>query len=255
MAPWRQPRPAGPRFLAGVIDQALLTVVFMAVMALAGLNPMDFIGAMNKGIAHEFAAMLPYLAGMMLYYGLTEGIWGAAAGKALCRLRVVGPDRNPPGFRRALVRALIYLIVPGLPFWLTFGFNPKAYYSASTAVQTLMGFSWYIIQALLFSTARRRNGLAAMQDLATKHPRHLLRRSGATARAGGGRGAPACRRRLADHRALSSPGKLEKSSQVEWLLGYDLRLLRKVWIRGCRRARRQSRPRCGTSAGRAACAG
>ena len=53
----------------------------------------------------------------MLYFGLFEGLWGAAAGKALCRLRVVGPDRNPPGFVRAWLRALVYLVPPMLPYW------------------------------------------------------------------------------------------------------------------------------------------
>jgi hypothetical protein len=35
-----------------------------------------------------------------------------AWGQAICRLRVVGPDRNPPGVFKALVRAVIFQILP-----------------------------------------------------------------------------------------------------------------------------------------------
>ena len=43
----------------------------------------------------------------------------------------------------------------------------KAYMSASPWTQMLLGFSIYAIMALLFVTARRRNGFAAVQDLLT----------------------------------------------------------------------------------------
>jgi len=33
----------------------------------------------------------------VLYYALCESLRGATIGKALCRLRVVGPNDNPPG--------------------------------------------------------------------------------------------------------------------------------------------------------------
>ena len=48
------------------------------------------------------ACMIGWIGVVTLYYALFEGLWGAAAGKALCRLRVVGPDRNPPGFAAGL---------------------------------------------------------------------------------------------------------------------------------------------------------
>ena len=64
--------------------------------------------------------MLGYLSAALLYYAVFEGLWGATAGKALCRLRVVRPDKNPPGFLRALLRALIYVVLPSLPSWIAY---------------------------------------------------------------------------------------------------------------------------------------
>ena len=58
--------------------------------------------------------MLGLFSAILLYYAVFEGLWGASAGKALCRLRVVRPDKNPPGFLRALLRALIYVVLAGV---------------------------------------------------------------------------------------------------------------------------------------------
>jgi hypothetical protein len=43
----------------------------------------------------------------MSYFAITEGVWGASFGKALCGLRVVTEGGAPPRFGQALVRALI----------------------------------------------------------------------------------------------------------------------------------------------------
>ena len=105
------------------------------------------------------------LRGDVLYYALFEGLWGAAAGKALCRLRVVGPDRNPPGFARALLRALIYVALPFAAVLAGFGTNPKAYIGSSMAIQYLPGVFVLYRAGAAVCTARRRNGFAAVQDL------------------------------------------------------------------------------------------
>ncbi len=227
------PTPAtlGLRFLAGVIDLLVLNVVWMPMMFLTGRNPLDFPNLAGQTPTRLLLMLLPCLAGMILYYALLEGLWGAAAGKAICRLRVVGPDRNVPGFRRALVRTLIYLLVPMLPYWVTFGISPRAYIEGSPLIQSLVGFAYYLLLALLFCTARRRNGFAAVQDLVAKtrvisrmavESRQVL----ATAEAP----LPAVEggRSVGPYQVLEI---LEQSPGTEWLLGYDLRLLRKVWIR------------------------
>ena len=227
------PTPAtlGLRFLAGLIDLLFLNAVCVPIMILTGHNPMDFLNLADQGSSRLLLIVCPTLVGMILYYGWLEGLRGAAVGKALCHLRVVGPDRNVPGFWRALTRTLIYVVVPMLPYWLIIGTSPRAYFESSTWVQSLLGLLYYVLLALLFCTARRRNGFAAVQDLASKtrvisrvalESRQVLVPVEApppVAESG-----PA----VGPYQVLET---LEKSPGTEWLLGYDLRLLRKVWIR------------------------
>jgi len=175
--------------------------------------------------------MLEFICVATLYYALFEGLWGASAGKALCRLRVVGPSRNAPGFTRAWLRALVYVVPPLVPYWATFGTNPKAYMSASQLTQMLLGFSIYGVIALLFVTARRRNGFAAVQDLLTKT--RVVSRAALTSR-------PVLPASDASPPSVESAitigpyhvlQALTESAGETWFLAYDLKLLRKVWIR------------------------
>ena len=46
--------------------------------------------------------------------------------------------------------------------------SSKEYLDASSPIQAIVGFSFYLVLALLFCTVRRRNGFAAVQDLVTK---------------------------------------------------------------------------------------
>ncbi|HXR04923.1 MAG TPA: protein kinase [Verrucomicrobiae bacterium] len=227
------PTPAtlGLRFLAGVLDQLFLTVIWVSACSLAGVNPLDFLNLAGKASPKALAMLLPILTGTILYYAFFEGAWGAAVGKLICRLRIVGPDRNVPGFGRALARALIYVIVPMLPFRITYGPNPKVYVGSSTATQSLMGLSFYIVLALLFCAARRRNGFAAVQDLVTKT--RVISRAALESRTmlvTAEMPPPAVETgpTVGPYHILETLGQ---SDGTKWLLGYDLRLLRKVWIR------------------------
>jgi hypothetical protein len=234
LAPYNSaaPTPAtlGLRFLAGALDLLVLNAVGMAVMFLTGISPLDFLNLAGKASPRLLLIILPTLASSIFYYALLEGLWGAAAGKAICRLRVVGPGRNVPGFGRALARALIYVALPALPYWMIYSPNPKAYFDSSTAMQYLMMFSFYIVLGLLFGTVRRRNGFAAVQDLVTKT--RVISRVALESRtmlvtaempppavAGGPMVGP--------YHVLETLGQ---SGGTKWLLGYDLCLFRKVWI-------------------------
>lgn len=227
------PTPAtlGLRFLAGLLDFFLLNLVVMTIWLPLMGSPMEF---MDPSFVRSPRALLAMLAGVIfsvLYYALTEGIWGATAGKALCRLRVVGAGNNPPGIPRALLRAGFYVVLPMLPYWLIYGSNPRAYLGSSFATQYLLGISFYFVLALLFSTMRRRNGFAAVHDLVTKtrvisrvaflaRPALAVKETPPPALEG--------QRTIGPYHVLET---LEKTADAEWLLGYDLRLLRKVWIR------------------------
>ena len=85
--------------------------------------------------------------------------------------------------------------------------------------------------ALLFCTARRRNGFAAVQDLVTKT--RVISRAALESRpvlSAGETPPPAvdAKSTVGPYHVLET---LETGAGGQWLLGYDLRLLRKVWIR------------------------
>ena len=48
------------------------------------------------------------------YFAITEGVWGASLGKALCGFRVVTESGAPPRFGRTLLRALVFFLPPWL---------------------------------------------------------------------------------------------------------------------------------------------
>jgi uncharacterized RDD family membrane protein YckC len=185
----------------------------------------------NRSSWRMLAVILAYTVGAILYYALLEGRWGATPGKFALGLRVVGPDNHPPGFWRALPRPLLYVVAPTLPFWLIYGANLKAYMSLSTSVQLLASSPLYILLALMFCTMRRKNGFAAVHDLVTKtrvisKPRTQARPMPAVSDAS----TPDIQARplVGPYHVLET---LETSAGAALLLGYDLRLLRKVWIR------------------------
>lgn len=227
------PTPAtlGLRFLAGVVDMTLLGLVAGAINLLAFGGLMTFMEQSMQLSPKVLVCLFGWVCGVTLYFALFEGQSGAAAGKALCRLRVVGPDRNPPGFARALLRALVYILPPFAPYWLAFGMNPRAYMTASQVTQTFLGLSIYVVMALLFVTARRRNGFAAIQDLLTGT--RVISRAALVSR-------PALLAPETPAPAIESAitigpyhvlQALAESADTKWFLGYDLKLLRKVWIR------------------------
>jgi eukaryotic-like serine/threonine-protein kinase len=233
------------RFLAGYIDQTLLSVPGMLVAMYLG-----FRGG-GEGFQYEQtglrlnitspsgnvqnSALLTLVSGMffiVLYFTVFEGLWGASIGKRLCRLRVVGPNRSVLGIRRAFARAAIWGVVPNLPAFLAFGFGSLHHVSSFGVVKSQgMSSLAVVIIALLFSTARRRNGFAAVQDLLTGT--RVVRRTAHTAR-------PALEAveekppstdttpSLGPYHVLET---LAKGESEEILLAFDTRLLRKVWIR------------------------
>jgi eukaryotic-like serine/threonine-protein kinase len=231
------PVPANPglRFAAGVLDMFFLSSVGLLTQLLVKGNPFPFLDVADSG-PYLSSKMLPLVLGsfvvMSLYYALLEGLWGASVGKAVCRLRLVGPDRNPPGVPKALVRALVFVLLPPLPYWIAFGFSPNAILAISTSPAGFgLSLAYYVLLALLFVTMRSRNGFAAVHDLLTGT--RVIRKSAHQARPV----LPATAEPPPAIETLPKVGPyhvlapLEASAPGEWLLGYDLRLLRKVWIR------------------------
>src|SRR5579884_58486 len=164
------PTPAtiGLRFLAGVLDMLLLSLFSGAASLAIFGDPLDTMYRMSKHSSQSLTWILLTTSFIVLYYAIGEGIGGTTPGKAICRLRVVGPDGGPPGLPRELARSLIYVILPTVPFWLLSGGDMLTYLHGAGMRGGMMQYSYYIVLALLFSTMRRRNGFAAVHDLVTR---------------------------------------------------------------------------------------
>jgi uncharacterized RDD family membrane protein YckC len=226
------PTPAtlGLRFLAGALDVFLLSLVSMAIVWPVFGSPMEYLNNVQRQPQSALSWLAAGFAISVLYYAFCESTRGATVGKFICRLRVVGPKDSPPDFGRALVRALVYLAIPAIPHWLWYGSNPQGYFRSSMLAQQTLSFGSVALLALLFSTVRRRNGFAAMHDLLTGT--RVIAQVALPAR-------PAIEASETEPKKVETGvmvgpyhvlETLEKSEQAEWILGYDLRLLRKVWV-------------------------
>ena len=228
------PTPAtlGLRFVAAGIDMFLWTVAWLPV-SFTLMSDMMAPGGFRISPG-TVALMFGGFAVWVLYYGITEGLWGASLGKAACRLRVVGPGRSVPGVPKALLRAVAYTLLPVLPMWAYLRFDPERLMTIARSGYSwdmLVCHSYFPLLALMFATARRRNGFAGLHDLASGT--RVIRKAAYEARPllqpeshapPVGETTPT----IGPYYALET---LAKTETEELVLGYDTRLLRKVWIR------------------------
>lgn len=226
------PTPAtlGLRFAAGVIDGWIL---FMAVAVLEILMAPDIDALANLQRDRGWFAIKVILASALLqilYFAVPEGLWGLTPGKAFCGLRVVGPDRIAPGILRALARAAIFSALPALPAWLRFALDQEG---ESNVAWFTMVATWSIL-LLMFVTARRRNGYAALHDLASGTrvvSREAYQTRAALAPVDELPAASSDLPQIGPYHVLRPIGRRNDEQGGEpWLLGYDTRLLRRVWI-------------------------
>ena len=187
------------------------------------------------------------------YFAITEGVWGASPGKALCGCRVVTESGGPPPFARTLLRALILILPPWFASGVVVSIAGLAYsMQGSSAIIATVVVT--IGQALFFVTARRANGFAGIHEWATRTRTVLKSAVGVHGRVKSTPNAnevPAGRRWVGPYRIVET-----SSSQPDCgaALGYDDRLRRTVWLRspgvdadpvphGRRILRRPTRPR------------
>ena len=224
------PATVGLRFIAGAIDDAIAYGPAWVYLAMVGFDPLS-----NFAQTRTVGALLLWLAFYVwniVYYAVPETIWGAALGKTICGLRVVGADRSPPTFLRAIGRVLIYTSTYILPVLLVIPLVTAADFHNKLVRgdPMLVEWLWVPLWLALFATMRRSNGYAAVQDLVTGTrvvTRHAVihrqsippqsepvlgERSGVT---------------VSIYKLL---GELAAWGNEKLLLGYDETLRRKVWI-------------------------
>jgi uncharacterized RDD family membrane protein YckC len=231
------PTPAGlgRRFVAGVCDNGVMMLLTMPLSFLFGGG--NF--AMSDPAVWNTPEWLWRAIGVILlevaYFAVLEGLWGASAGKALMGLRVGDRKGNPPGIQRAALRAVIYL---GFAIFIQL---PSHYLQLrlhqSLVIMTpgniALGIGYFGYFGLLAATARRRNGFATVIDLLTKT--RVTQKSAYDSRAPMAQvEAPVAATtaetlpRIGPYHVLAT---LATNDESELLLGYDTRLLRRVWIR------------------------
>lgn len=223
----------GLRVLAGLVDLGAVTLPLSAVQFLTWgtSGAVERLQKMTGGQLLLQSAV-SYLV-MTAWFAIPEARFGASLGKALCRLRVARTDRAPLGIGRAALRALVFLLVPAIPSLIhMLALNPmQAVQDYTGGAGAAVGLSYYALLALLFATARRRNGYASLHDLLTGV--RVTRAQSRQVRPVIAIEGPALPHaetpsRIGPYEVL---GSLGASGGTEWLLGADPRLGRKVWIR------------------------
>lgn len=232
------PAPAalGMRFVAVIVDMVVLAIASWLVTAAWNLLQHGNLSMMGESRLQAGALRWTSLVIFMFklgYWGVLEGVWGASAGKALLGLRVARVNRGTPGIPRAMARQFI-LSWPGLLGVFIFNdyFNNSDPTSRTTQIWAfvyLAAGAAYLLA--MFVTARRANGFAAMQDLLTDT--RVIQKNASQQRAIFAQpDTPITTTeempKLGPYHVLAT---LSGDVGESLLLGYDTRLLRKVWIR------------------------
>jgi eukaryotic-like serine/threonine-protein kinase len=218
----RIPAALGRRFLAGLVDQCFVLQAALMLM-FWWMGPV----ALREGASSHQLAL--WSATLLTYLALAEGIWAATPGQALVGLTLVDSQGRRPQRSRTFARAGIFAAVwtLGVALCVVLG----DYIPSSYGELILSLVCPWLLPAILFSTARRRNGYAGWHDLVTGT--RLVERTVSTAR----------RVALPRLPLAAPPGNLTQvgpfritggaipSLPSGWQPGFDERLRRNVWIR------------------------
>lgn len=220
------PAPLGLRLAAGLVDRVAFSLVNL-VPQLLWFRDLDALQRASVEASGN-AILMVVLAQLLwvLYFALPEGRWGASLGKALFRLRVVDASRGAPGFLKAALRALVMTLVPLVPWSLRWIIGQE-FYDRHAIV---FGWAALLLPLLLFSTMRRRNGFAAVHDLLTG-TRVILRSAYQPRPALETPAEVFAAKQAATIGPYHVQDIMESEGERAWILGYDTRLLRSVWIR------------------------
>jgi uncharacterized RDD family membrane protein YckC len=214
------------RFAAGLIDSSLFFFAAMPLMMYSLLG----------GSIRDARWLISYvqIPLVLAYFGVLEGLSGASVGKRLMGLRVALPDGQRASFGRALARVFVYQLptMANLAMLLLIGkarVDRLAIEHPMLSVATAIPY--VILLVLLFVTARRRNGYAALQDLVSGT--RVIRAPARTDRLATTitTEAPAAARHSRAHLGpFDVTGSLGRTDAGELVLGFDPLLKRRVWI-------------------------
>jgi len=214
-APAQPPAGLVLRAVAALIDGVIQGAILWGAAALS--TGLDQLVAPGSPFARYWGGVLG-----VAYFGLLEGLWGTTPGKFAFGMRVRRVDGEAAGLGRGFARSFLFAL-PLLPFALL----PL---DASEQATSVAGVFW-LLRLALFVTARRRNGWAAMHDLATR-TRVVL-----AGRVDVGRRAITQRREVEPARtgertgAFLLQGAAPGDDSGTWFLAHDERLGRQAWIR------------------------
>lgn len=218
------------RLLAGIIDSVILFLASMLQLAITSLFGINMLEPGFLGSAMHLKIYAVSIVWTIAYYVISEAFFGATPGKALCGLRVIGANRGKPSLLAALIRASIYYAVPCLPTWIFLGFQPPVTGADSLDFFALaMAFAIYPALGSLFVTCRKRNGYAAVHDLASASRVILKPEKEWRPKAEFGQTLES----VASFPPKVGPYRILRRLDRYWLLAHDDKLAREVWIRLC----------------------
>jgi hypothetical protein len=152
----------GRRLIAGLIDGLAvgLAIILLRLLAAAGPWPQSVREFLRR---HDFELItLPFLAAVVVYFGLLEGVWRCSLGKRLLGLRVYRSSRDRrAGAPRIVLRAFVFGLLPLLPFYLV----PQLPLDCGTLL-LLWVLSWTQLPGvfLIICTMRARNGYRGVHE-------------------------------------------------------------------------------------------
>jgi hypothetical protein len=115
---------------------------------------------MTVSVIASFVFVVPFV----LYFWLSEGLWGCSVGKWLLRLRVTRADGlERPGLGRALLRTAVFVATGGLLTTLFFTLVLRDVHLLTLSLACLAGT--VVSLAARFGTMRARNGYRGLHEL------------------------------------------------------------------------------------------
>jgi uncharacterized RDD family membrane protein YckC len=233
LAPYQSlsPTPAtlGRRFLAGVVDHAMMAVVMMPTTMLIFRPQLPTVDVKLLVVSNAVTVTFA-----VLYYGASESVWRRTPGKAMLGLTVVDTGGRPARALACWGRAGLYVLgslLSALAIYAVWSPRTGDIPSGSPWVGVLGTAVQFGVLGILFSTVRRRNGYAALHDLVTG-TRVVEQRPAVVAEPRAERHEPT--------RALAPTAEIRGAFAVlqgevpgrgGWRPGVDDRLRRPVWIR------------------------